>query len=81
MFMIFLLINKPGTAKVGAISKAQNCKRRDPLGFVKLQLVAKYEKIKGGPLGDFKISEKKLNEIFERCHSAEKCKGGPLGNF
>ena len=35
--------NKPGTAKVGAISKAQNCKRGDPLGFVKLQLVAKYE--------------------------------------
>ena len=33
--------NKPGTAKVGAISKAQNCKRGDPLGFVKLQLVVK----------------------------------------
>ena len=37
-------INKPRTAKVGAISKAQNCKRGDSLGFVKLQLVAKYEK-------------------------------------
>ena len=36
--------NKPGTAKVGAISKAQNCKRGDPLGFVKLQLAAKYQK-------------------------------------
>ena len=36
--------NKPRTAKVGAISKAQNCKRGDSLGFVKLQLVAKYEK-------------------------------------
>ena len=38
------LVNKPRTAKVGAISKAQNCKRGDSLGFVKLQLVAKYEK-------------------------------------
>ena len=36
--------NKPGTAKVGAVSKAQNCKKGEPLGFVKLQLVAKYEK-------------------------------------
>ena len=50
------------------------------MGFVKLQLVAKYEnKIKGGPLGDLK---KILNEIFEQCHSAEKCKrGDPLGFF
>ena len=40
--------NKPGTAKVGAISKAQNCKSGDPLGFLKLQLVEKYEnKLKG----------------------------------
>ena len=38
------VLNKPRTAKVGAISKAQNCKRGDSLGFVKLQLVAKYEK-------------------------------------
>ena len=36
--------NKPGTAKVGAISKAQNCKKGDPLGFLNLQLVEKYEK-------------------------------------
>ena len=39
--------NKPGTAKVGAIFKAQNCERGDPSGFVKLQLIAKYEKKKG----------------------------------
>ena len=45
--------NKPRTAKVGAISKAENCKRGDPLGFVELQLVAKYEKLKGGLLGEF----------------------------
>ena len=29
------------------------CKREDPLGFVELQLVAKYEKLKGGLLGEF----------------------------
>ena len=27
-------VNKPGTAKVGSISKAQNCERWDLLGFV-----------------------------------------------
>ena len=43
---------KPGTAKVGAISKAQNCKR----GTLWALLVAKYEKkIKGGPLRFLKI--------------------------
>ena len=68
--------NKPRTAKVGAISKAQNCERGDPSGFVKLQLVATYEKkLKGDPL----VTLKKFPEnfwkkvIFEQCHSAEKC--------
>ena len=41
--------NKPGTSNVGAISKAQNCKRGDPLGFLKLQLVAQ-KKLKVDPL-------------------------------
>ena len=46
--------NKPRTAKVGAISKAQNLKG-GPSGFVKLQLVAKnFQKIEGGPFGDMK---------------------------
>ena len=47
-----IILNKPGTAKVRGISKARNCKRWDPLGFVKLQLVAKYQKNEGGPFGD-----------------------------
>ena len=47
-------INKPGTAKIGAISRAQNCEKGDPLGFVKLQLVAKFQKTKGGPFGNNK---------------------------
>ena len=56
-----LLLNKPRTAKVGAISKAQNCKKGDPSGFVKLQLVAKYEKkIEGEPFGDSKEFQKKI---------------------
>ena len=73
--------NKPGTAKVGTRSKAQNCKRGDLLGFVTLQLIAKYEKNEGWTLGRFlKKPEKIQNEIFEQCHSAEKCKRrDPLG--
>ena len=71
-----LRTNKPRTAKVGAIPKAQNCKRGDPSGFVKLQLVAKYEQnLRGALWGLEKIFQKKnYNEIFEQCHSAEKCK-------
>ena len=47
---------------------------------MKLQLVAKYEKVEGGPLRDFKTFRE--NEIFEQYHSAEKRKkGDPLGYF
>ena len=75
-----------GTAKVGAISEAQiaqsfqNCKKGDPLGSLKLQLVAKYEKkMRGDPLKTLKNSQKKSKiEIFERCHSAKNVKGGTL---
>ena len=45
------MTNKPGTAEVGAISEAQKSQRSflklskgDPLGFLKLHFVAKYEK-------------------------------------
>ena len=71
-------INKPRTAKVGAISKAQNLKggpfglRETPAGC------KKFLKIEGGPFGDMKTF---LNEIFEQCHSAEKCKRGTLCDF
>ena len=52
-----------GKAKVGAISKAQNCKRGGPLGFVKLQLVAKYDKkLKGDPWEILKNSRKKFSK-------------------
>ena len=57
----------------------------DPLGFVKLQLVAKYEKkLKGDSWEILKNSSEKYfsNEIFEQCHSAEKYKrDDPLGFF
>ena len=72
--------NKPRTAKIGAISKAQNCKKWDPSGFVELQLVAKYEKnLKGDRLGTRKNFPK--NEIFEQCHSPKNVKGGTLWDF
>ena len=54
IFCIAIKENKPGTAKVGVISKTQNCKRGDLLSFVKLQLVAKYEKNVGDPWGVLK---------------------------
>ena len=51
--------NKPRTAEVGAISKAQNL-QGDPSGFVKLQLVAKnFKKLKGGPFEEMKKFPKK----------------------
>ena len=67
--LLSLLFNatykKPGTAKVGAISKSQkaqkslNCKRGDPLGFLKLQFSAKYEKNgRSTHWRKYKISEK-----------------------
>ena len=50
---------------------------------MKLQLVAKYEKIEGGPFGDLKKIPQKLYEkvIFEQCPSVEKCKRGTLWDF
>ena len=50
---------------------------------MKLQLVAKYQKIEGGPFGDFKKFPKKFLKkvIFEQCHSAEKSKTGAPWNF
>ena len=76
-------INKPGTAKVGAVSKAQNCKKGDPLGFVKLQLVAKYEKkLKGDPWEIFKNFQKNLKLRFLNSVTVPKnVKGGPFGIF
>ena len=50
-----------------------------PLGFLKLQFVAKYEKIEGDPLETLKIFQKIEN--IEHCHSAENCKRGTLCFF
>ena len=74
--------NEPGTAKVGAVSKVQNCNRGDPLGFLKLQLVAQYEKNEGGPFGEFKkISRKKFKMTFLNCLTLPKNLKGPFGIF
>ena len=65
--------NKPGTAQVGAISKAQNL-RGEPFGLFETPAgCKKLLKNEGGTLWRHeKISRKKvLIEIFEQCHSAE----------
>ena len=76
-------MNKPGTAKVGAISKAQNLKG-GPFGLFETPAgCKKFLKNEGGTLWRHeKISEKFFYEIFEQCHSAKKCKrGDPLRFF
>ena len=75
--------NKPGTAKVGAISKAQNLKG-GPFGLCETPAGCKKFKknLKGGPFGDMKKFPKNFfNEIFEQCHSAKKCKKGDTLRF
>ena len=80
----YTIFNKPGTAKVGAISKAQNLKG-GPFGLCETPAGCKnfFKKLKGGPFGDMKkFLNNFFNEIFEQCHSAEKCKrGDPLQFF
>ena len=50
---------------------AKKLERGDPLGFMKLQFAAKYQKnLKGGPFGDKKFEKK--------THSAEKIQRGTL---
>ena len=74
-------MNKPGTANVGAISKARNCKR-GTLWAVKLQLVAKYEKNEGEPFGDLKKFPKKILMRFLNSVTVPKnVKGGALWDF
>ena len=84
--MLILCFNKPRTAKVGAISKAQNCNRGDPSGFVKLRnssWLQKFKKNEWGPFGDIKNIPKffkKFSIKLLKCHSAQKCRReDPLG--
>ena len=83
MYFGRIATNKPRTAKIGAISKAQNLKG-GPFGLCETPAGCKiFLKIEGGTLWRHeKISQKYfLNEIFEQCHSAEKHKGGTLCYF
>ena len=55
-----------------------------PLGFVKLQLVIKYEKNEGGTLGRlFKKNQKRIFKMrfFNSVTGPENVKGGPFGIF
>ena len=75
--------NKPRTAKVGAISKAQNLKG-GPFGLCETPAGCKKFKKnwRGDPLETWKNFPKKFfNEIFKQCHGAEKCKRGPFAIF
>ena len=79
------MINKPRTAKVGAISKAQSLKG-GPFGLCETPAGCKKfeKKIEGGTLWRHeKISQKNfLMRFLNKCHSAEKCKrGDPLRFF
>ena len=65
---------KPGTALIGANSKAQNCKR----GRFGTQFFPKYGNKLEGTFGDIKSFREKLIGFL---NSAEKCKRGPFGIF
>ena len=58
-----------------------NCERGDPLRFLNIHSVAKFQKIEGGLFGVFneKFSKKKTKN--EKSHSAEKSEKGTLWNF
>ena len=54
---------------------AEKLERGDPLGFLKLQFAAKYQKnLKGGPFGDKKIRKKvaQCRKKLKDRHSTEK---------
>ena len=92
---LFLTTNKTGTSKVGAISKAQkapifqNCRKGDSLGFLNIQFVAKYQKMKERPFGDiekfrifFSIFQKKRKmRIFNSLIVPKNVKRGPIRLF
>ena len=71
------------------LKKAQflNFLRGDPFDFLKIQSVAKYQKVEGGPFGDIlkkleKFSKKKRKMRFlKQSHSAEKLERGDLLGF
>ena len=77
-------MNKPRTAKVGAISKAQNLKG-GPFGLCETPAgCKKFEnKLKGGPFGDMKNFPKKifLMRFLNSVTVPKNVKGGTLCNF
>ena len=77
-----LKINKPGTAKVGAISKAQNLKG-GPFGLCETPAgCKKFKKIEGGTLWRHeKISEKFLMRFLNSVTVPKNVKGGTLCDF
>ena len=75
--------NKPRTAKVGAISKAQNLKG-GPFGLCETPAGCKnFLKIEGGPFGDMKKFPKKifLMRFLNSVTVPKNVKGGPFAIF
>ena len=77
-------MNKPRTAKVGAISKAQNLKG-GPFGLCETPAGCKkfLKKLKGGPFGEMKKFPKKnfLMRFLNSVTVPENVKGGTLCDF
>ena len=75
--------NKPRTAKVGAISKAQNLKG-GPFGLCETPAgCKKFKKIEGGPFGDMKKFPKKnfLMRFLNSVTVPKNVEGGTLCEF
>ena len=78
--------NKPGTAKVGAISKAQKAflklQKRGPFwGFKDPFCCKKHTKVKGDLWSIQKLSNEVKIETFEQSHSVEKFERRDLVGF
>ena len=73
--------NKPGTAQVGAISKAQkDSTRNENHLFLQLETTKALKKLKIEKK-NFRIFFSKFFEVSGKSHSAEKCKRGTLWDF
>ena len=70
------ILDNPGTAEVGAISKAQNCKKGTLWAlFVgcNSSWLQNMKKIKWDPWEILKYFRRKLNKIFEKCRRGTLC--------
>ena len=62
------------------LKKRKIVKNWEPFGFLKLQSVAKYEKMKGDPFGDIEKFTKRPRKLL-KCPSVKKAKRETLWDF